>query len=190
MNNYEYIIASLPVIDQENKEIDTDVLLSQIREQCSGSDLQVLDQLLDGYRDEKLDEEFYRKAFSSRSRYIRRFFEFDLNVRNAKVRYLNKALGRPESKDIIDISTGEFRELTTVNDILVGNDLLARERALDDMMWKKIEEITEMEIFSLDRILGLVSKIKIIDRWVKLDEQTGRELFRKMVKEIKDTYTI
>lgn len=58
------------------------------------------------------------------------------------------------------------------------------------MMWKKIEEITEMEIFSLDRILGLVSKIKIIDRWVKLDEQTGRELFRKMVKEIKDTYTI
>lgn len=188
MNNYEYIIASLPVLSQRDSSIDTDGLISQIREQLSSRDICLFDFLLDGFDGDKLTEEFYHTAFASRNRFIREFFSFDLNVRNAKVRYLNSALGRPDTQDVMNIQTGEFPELPKVHNILVGRDLLARERGLDNLMWKKVEQICEMEIFSLDRILSLVCKIKIIDRWVKLDEKTGRELFRKLVEEIKETY--
>lgn len=190
MNNYEYIIASLPVLVRNSKDLDTDALIAQIREQCSGKDIKTLDFLLDGYDGDKLTESFYREALGSSSRYIRMFFAFDLNVRNAKVRFLNAELGRPEGKDIISLETPEFTEKTRIDSILAGQNLLAREREIDELFWKKIDGITEMEIFSLDRILGLVSKIKIIDRWVKLNEQTGRVLFRKFVEEIKETHTI
>lgn len=190
MNNYEYIIASLPVLVRGSKGLDTDSLIAQIKEQCSNRDLKKLEFLLDGYDGDKLTELFYREALGSSSRYIREFFAFDLNVRNAKVRFLNAELGRPEGKDIISLETPEFEEKANIGSILAGQNLLARERGIDELYWKKIDRITEMEIFSLDRILGLVSKIKIIDRWVKLNEQTGRELFRKFVDEIKETHTI
>ena len=31
-------------------------------------------------------------------------------------------------------------------------------------------------------------RLKITDRWLKLDEKTGKELFRKLVDEIRSTY--
>ncbi len=190
MNNYEYIIASLPVLEKDGKDLDTDALIGQIKEQCSVKDIRTISFLLDGYDGSKLSESFYREALKSGCRYIREFFAFDLNVRNSKVRYLNTSLGRPEGKDILDIETSEFAERNKIESILAGNNLLVRERNIDELFWQKIDELTEMEIFSLDRILGLVSKIKIIDRWVKLDESTGRELFRRLVEEIKETHGI
>lgn len=190
MNNYEYIIASLPVLEKDEKDLDTDALIGQIKELCSDKDRRTVEFLLDGYDGSKLSESFYREALKSGSRYIREFFTFDLNVRNSKVKYLNEALDRPEGKDVIEIETDEFSERSKIEGILAGSNLLARERNIDELFWQKIDELTEMEVFSLDRILGLVSKIKIIDRWVKLDRQTGRELFRKLVNEIKETHGI
>lgn len=190
MNNYEYIIASLPVLEKDEKDLDTDALIGQIKELCSDKDRRTVEFLLDGYDGSKLSESFYREALKSSSRYIREFFTFDLNVRNSKVKYLNEALDRPEGKDVIEIETDEFSERSKIEGILAGNNLLAREWDIDELFWQKIDELTEMEVFSLDRILGLISKIKIIDRWVKLDRQTGRELFRKLVKEIKETHGI
>ena len=36
--------------------------------------------------------------------------------------------------------------------------------------------------------LGYVAKLKIVDRWLSLDEETGRELFRRLVSEVKGTF--
>ena len=55
-------------------------------------------------------------------------------------------------------------------------------------MWKRIDEITVMDVFDIEAILGFIAKLKIIDRWDRLDPETGRELFRKLVEEIRSTY--
>lgn len=55
-------------------------------------------------------------------------------------------------------------------------------------MWKKIDEITSLDILDLDLILGFIAKLQITDRWLKLDEATGREMFRKIVTGIRQTY--
>ena len=57
-------------------------------------------------------------------------------------------------------------------------------------MWDKIDSLTVMDVFDLDVILGFIAKLKIVDRWLQLDEGTGRELFHKLVKEIKENYNI
>ena len=195
MNNYEYIIAGLPLLSQDGREHpDTGALLDEIREQLSSSDRSAMDFLLSSYEPETLNAEFYLKAEKSRNRFIREFFSLDLGVRNTKVEYLNRKLGRPEGTDILipdpESDSVEFEKKEEVNSILEGGDILARERGLDDFYWKSADELTVLDVFDLDVILAFVVKLKLVERWLRLDEATGRELFRKLVKEIKENRKI
>lgn len=195
MNNYEYIIAGLPLLSQDGRENpDTGALLDEIREQLSSSDRSAMDFLLSSYEPETLNAEFYLKAEKSRNRFIREFFSLDLGVRNTKVEYLNRKLGRPEGTDILipdpESDSVEFEKKEEVNSILEGGDILARERGLDDFYWKSADELTVLDVFDLDVILAFVVKLKLVERWLRLDEATGRELFRKLVKEIKENRKI
>ena len=45
-----------------------------------------------------------------------------------------------------------------------------------------------MDVFDIEVILGFTAKMKIIDRWDKLDPDTGHDLFRRLVEEIRATY--
>ena len=190
MNNYEYIVASLPVIASDYRgPLDTDAIISEIRSQLSPKDEAVLDTLLKGFDSDSLDAEFYRTALASKNRFIAGYFGYYLDVRNCRVAYLNKALGRPEGQDLLVLDEDEpreFEDLEKVNAVLEGSDILERERGLDDIMWERIDELTLMEVFTLDQILGFVAKLQIVARWLRLDPQTGRELFRQLVEEIRN----
>ncbi|MCR4571462.1 MAG: DUF2764 domain-containing protein [Bacteroidales bacterium] len=195
MNNYEYIIASLPLLSKDGKEMpDTDAILSEIREQLSAKDISTLDLLLSSFDPDKLDAEFYRKAAKDRNRFIREFFCLDLGIRNTKVEYLNSTLSRPEGTDIVildpDGDDAEFEQKAEVEALLRTDDILGRERALDDFYWKTVDALTVLDYFDLDVVLAFVVKLKMVERWLRLDEATGRELFRKLVKEIKENTKI
>ena len=191
MNNYEYIIASLPLIGASDRTLpETDAIISEIRDRLNDKDAESLDFVLSIYRDGTDPEDFYTRAAASRSAFIRDYCGYDRIVKNVKVEYLNKALDRPEGTDIVLPGEEEFEDRAKVLEILSGNDILARERALDDIMWNKAEELTVLHVFDLDVILGFVAKLKIIDRWARLDEGTGREFFRKLVNEIRNNRTI
>lgn len=191
MNNYEYIVASLPDISSEWKFGDEgpETYIEQILEQCTARDRELIEFLVSGFSAENLTPEFYRRATSHSNRFIREYFTFDLNLRNTKVKYLNKALGRPADKDVMSLSEEEmqFEEEQRAEAILAGKDILARERGLDDLMWEKISSLTVFDYFDIEAILGFIAKLQIIARWYRLDEKTGREMFRKLVDEIRGT---
>lgn len=202
MNNYVYITAGLPDFtpDWRQGERSLDEYLDQVRELLSPKDNAVLDLIGKGFDKERIGLEFYREALSHRIGFIRNFFEFDLNVRNRKVRYLNEALGRAPEKDILKLTdpeaeeTGlepeepEFKEEDRLRKILEGKDILARERGIDDLYWEKIDELTLFDYMNFERILGIIVKMMIIRRWLILDEQTGREMFKKLVDEVRGTF--
>ena len=192
MNNYEYIIASLPDITTGWKfgEKTPEDYIEEIVSLCSEKDRETIAYLMDGYNDEKLDATFYAAALSHKDAFIREFFRFDLNVRNAKVKYLNKALGRPADKDVVIVpeNTGEFEEAAALEVVLNLGDILSRERGIDDLMWEKIDNLTTFNYFDIDAILGFITKMNIVARWFRLDEQTGREMFQKLVNEVRGTF--
>ena len=109
-------------------------------------------------------------------------------MRNAKARFLNKAFGRPTDQDTIQISSGEFPEAARLDAILSTQDLLSREKGLDALMWEKISEISTFNYFDIHAILAYLAKLHIISRWFELDEETGRELFGKLVNEVRGTF--
>ena len=194
MNNYYYIVASLPVLSHEWKPgAETPQSIRQdILEQCSGKDRQLVMLLEDGFVDGNLTPDFYRTALAHRNRFIREYFRFDLCVRNAKVRYLNRALGRDPEKDTVvldeDATEETFDEASSLDAILHGKDILERERGIDDLIWGKIDDLTTYDYFDIEAILGFLAKLHIVERWYTLDEQTGREMFRKLVDEVRGTF--
>ena len=189
MNNYVYIVSCLPVLTPD-APVDADKVIEEILGQCSDRDRETIAFLLDGFDGEILTVVFYREALSHESPFIRGWFGYDLDVRNTKARYLNRAFGRPEEMDTVSLSEEErdFDDAPLLMEVLSGDDILKRERALDDLAWKKIDELTVFDYFDLDAILGFIAKLKITDRWLKLDEQTGRELFRRFSEEVRATF--
>ena len=190
MNNYHYIIAGLPDLSRDwmAGETDADAIIGEIKKLCSSRDVSVIEFLEDGYIAENLTEEFYLKALSHGNRFIREWFSFDLDVRNAKVRYLNRSLGRNTDKDIISIPGREPEDMEKLDAVLAGTDILSRERGMDDLYWAKAEELALFHYFDLTVILGFIARLKIIDRWMKLDEGKGREMFRSLVDEVMSTF--
>ena len=190
MANYEYIIASLPDVTREWKFADDESqadFIGWIKSQLTSKDIKTVDTVLAGGKEENLTKEFYQEALKDGNRFIREYFAFDLGFRNVKARFVNKVFGRPLSQDTIDINPGEEIDTARIEDTLSQTDILARERGLADLMWQEIDELTRMDVFDIEAILGFTAKLKIIDRWNKLDPETGRELFRKLVDEIRKT---
>ena len=201
MNNYEYIVASLPDITTGWKfgEKTPEDYIEEIVSLCSNKDRETITFLMDGYCDEKLNAEFYCEALQHKNAFIREFFLFDLNVRNAKVKYLNKALGREADRDVLtfgedaapkvlEATEKEFEEAAALEAVFAQADILSRERGIDDLMWDKISNLTTFNYFDINAILGFITKLNIVARWFRLDEQTGREMFKQLVDEVRGTF--
>ena len=202
MNNYIYIIAGLPDFTpnwrQGGKSLDE--YIEQVRELLSVKDNEVIDFIIKGFDKDQIGLDFYREALAYRIGFIREFFQFDMNVRNQKVRYLNQALGRDAEKDVLSLrdpeaeDTGlepeepEFKEAERLQSILEGSDILSRERGIDDLYWDKIDELTLFDYLNFDKILGIMENMMIIRRWLILDENTGREMFKRLVDEVRGTF--
>ena len=202
MNNYVYIIAGLPDFTPDWRKGETvlDGYLAQVRELLSEKDNEVVDFIIKGFDKDQIGLDFYKEALSHRIGFIRDFFLFDLNVRNQKVSYLNQALGRDPEKDILKMrdpeaeenglepEEPEFKEAGRLQAVLEGSDILSRERGIDDLYWDKIDELTIFDYLNFDKILGVMAKMMIIRRWLILDENTGRAMFKKLVDEVRGTF--
>ena len=207
MSNFEYIISSLPYLTLDYKYEDGQgfyTVLEEIKGNLGEKDTETLDFLLDGFNAKKLDADFYALALKSPIAFIREYFRFDLNLRNAKVHYLNRVLGRPDDQDVVtglgtgeeedlDIdgyrfTGGEFEEDLKVQNALESASLLDREQSLDNVTWEKIDSLETFHYFDITAVLAYVAKLHIVDRWLALDEEKGRELFRKLVQEVRGTF--
>ena len=206
MSNFEYIISSLPYLTMDFKyagQAGFNSVISDIKRDLDEKDQGLVEFLLKGFSDKELNADFYAAALKHRNRFLREYFRFDLNLRNAKVRYLNAQLGRepdqdvmtgedPEAEDVdIDgfrFTGGEFEEALKVDNILADKDLVSREKGLDDLLWDKIDGLSTFHYFDIEAVLAYIAKLHIVTRWLNLDEEVGREQFRRLLKEVRGTY--
>ena len=206
MSNFEYIISSLPYLTMDFKyagQAGFNSVISDIKRDLDEKDQGLVEFLLKGFSDKELDADFYAAALRHRNRFLREFFRFDLNLRNAKVRYLNAQLGRepdqdvmtgedPEAEDVdIDgfrFTGGEFEEALKVDNILADKDLVSREKGLDDLLWDKIDGLSTFHYFDIEAVLAYIAKLHIVTRWLNLDEEVGRDVFRRLLKDVRGTY--
>ncbi len=206
MSNFEYIISSLPYLTMDFKyagQAGFNSVISDIKRDLDEKDQGLVEFLLKGFSDKELNADFYAAALKHRNRFLREYFRFDLNLRNAKVRYLNAQLGRepdqdvmtgedPEAEDVdIDgfrFTGGEFEEALKVDNILAEKDLVSREKELDDLLWDKVDSLSTFHYFDIEAVLAYIAKLHIVTRWLNLDEEVGRDVFRRLLKDVRGTY--
>ena len=89
---------------------------------------------------------------------------------------LNPAHGITEFIDYYE-SIREIDEIT---------DLMQKEQRIDAYLWEWIEENTFFHYFNVEKIMGYLFKLQIIERWRVLDAEKGEDIFRTIVNNLKN----
>ena len=190
MDNYVYIVAGLPELtaNYDGGSFDFAALKTSVVELLSEKDQQLVELLEEGFDENTLGKGFYEKAAESKNDFIRQYFDFDARLRNMKVNYLAKRLGKKGEDYLVEMPEADFEEETQVRDILNDADFVERERKMDELKWEKASDIARMDYFNMNTILAFLVKAKAVQRWAELDEKKGEEMFQKLVSEVRGTF--
>ena len=189
MDNYVYIVAGLPELTSgfENTGFDYAAVKESIMELLSEKDQQLVGLMEEGFDENTLNAEFYTKAAASKNRFIREYFDFDGRLRNIKVNYLAKRLGKTGDDYLVEMPEADFDEEKQIQEILADADFVEREQKMDELKWEKASDIARMDYFNMNAILAFLVKAKTVQRWAELDAAKGQEMFKKLVQEIRGT---
>ena len=144
---------------------------------------------------------YYDYAMQCDNRFLREWFEFNLNLRNLLTatacrrhgfdtqhlvvggNEVARALRKSNARDFG--LAGQFDELETVLHIADEPNLLTREQQLDALKWQWLDEHTFFNYFSVERILALVLKCQLLNRWKPLTQERGTAVFRDLLEALK-----
>jgi hypothetical protein len=137
--------------------------------------------------------------------FLRDWFAFSRDMTNIAVALAGRAAGRPYADFLI--GTGEETDtlrssqapdfglgkqvplVETLVRIMDQPDVVDRERALDALRWKWIDGRIFFEYFTVDRVIGYFARIRILDRWARLDPDTGRAVFFETLSSLERSFT-
>ena len=189
MDNFVYIVAGLPELTSgfENTGFDYAAVKESIMELLSEKDQKLVELMEEGFDENTLGADFYARAAENKNRFIREYFDFDGRLRNMKVEYLAKRLGKNGEEFMVELPEADFEEEKLIQDILADADFVQREQKMDELKWEKASDIARMDYFNMNAILAFMVKAKTVQRWAELDPAKGEEMFRKLVKEIRGT---
>ena len=211
--NYYYYIAGMPDLAQNNPKSIPDLgqLRNELREQLTPSDFRLFSLVADGLDDEAFEPEltaeqraalYYDFGMRSKNKFVRQWFEFNLNLNNI----LTAIICRENGWDIKNAVVGNgfvaetIRANTTVRDfnlkaeldyfpaimqIVETENLMEREQKIDALRWQWLEENTFFKYFSVERIIAFYLRCTMLNRWNILTVEEGERVFREIIEKLK-----
>lgn len=86
--------------------------------------------------------------------------------------HLTKSMTQPADFDLFNEIIC-FAELPSIEE---------KEMKYDQMRWRLIDELLFFESFTIDRVIGYLFQLMMIDRWSRLDHDQGEAQLRKIIK--------
>ena len=156
--------------------------------------------------DDLLAALYYSYGMSSNNAFIASWFEFNLNLNNILAALAVRKYKMEVSSVIVgatsiceqlrtsnarDFGLNEtleyFEALQRIADI---EELVEREKKVDMLKWKWLEDESFFHYFTIERIFVFLMQLEMIERWISLDKEKGNELFRKMIQDLKNEVQI
>ncbi|MCL2413273.1 MAG: DUF2764 domain-containing protein, partial [Bacteroidales bacterium] len=127
------------------------------------------------------------------------WWEFDHILRNIQTAWMCRKLGEPMQKQLIGwdeeidyFVKNNLPDFGLRGELLLGEqifnlldeeiDLLEREFRFDQIRWQMADELTTFNYFDIDKVLSVLAKADILDRWLKMNKKRGAMLFDGFVK--------
>jgi len=95
---------------------------------------------------------------------------------------LTAALKKSRSRDFG--LANEVSGIEQLIQIFEMNNLLERELKLDYHKWQFLDESTFFNYFSIEKVLAFVIKLFIVERWMDLDNEKGKEMFNQLLNDL------
>lgn len=156
--------------------------------------------------DDLLAALYYSYGMSSNNAFIASWFEFNLNLNNILTALAARKYKLEVSSVIVgatsiceqlrtsnarDFGLNEtleyFEALQRIADI---EELVEREKKVDMLKWKWLEDESFFHYFTIERIFVFLMQLEMIERWISLDKEKGNEFFRKMIQDLKNEVQI
>ena len=144
---------------------------------------------------------YYDYATKCSNGFVAGWFTFNRNVNNIlvafsarkyKMNIAEAVIGDGEIAEALRTSgardfglTGALDYFESVQRLSENSRLLERERLLDDIRWKWLEDNSVFNYFSVERLFVFLVKLSIIERWAKLDADKGMQRYNEMIAELK-----
>ena len=144
---------------------------------------------------------YYDYATKCSNVFVAGWFTFNRNVNNIlvaiaarkyKMNVVDAVIGDGEVADALRTSgardfglTGTLDYFENVQHLSENSRLQERERQLDDMRWKWLEDNSVFSYFTVERLFVFLLKLSIIERWAKLDAGKGMQRYNEMIAELK-----
>lgn len=158
----------------------------------------------DLYWENKLQTLFYDFVLDTKNIFLKKWFEFDMDIKNIltaticrKYDYeVKKQLIHVKQKnEVFEILIKETPKLDSLsNEVLYAekilqiaeseNSLTQKEKAIDMLKLKFLEEFTFFKYFNIEKVLAFIIILNMAKRWSKLDNKSGEEVFKNLINNL------
>jgi len=141
---------------------------------------------------------------NTRNEFLISWLKFDRSLRNIlaafNVRKHNfsmeeEIVGDDEVADaLMSVKAKDFglsQDYDFVNTLMNAYDnhnLYERERQIDLLKWRTLEQMTTFNYFSVEVLLAYFIKLMILNRWIQLTEEQGRKVFEQIINKLQSSY--
>lgn len=146
-------------------------------------------------------EGYYEECAQSSCGFLRKWAAFDKALRNVSAAVTARRLELPVAEVVVgddEIAQGLTKssaadfglkgELPWIDTLLsaLGEDvnMLDKEHRIDLIRWDMSLELTAFDYFNVDAVLAYLVRINLVDRWSRLDEARGKEMYRRLVESL------
>ena len=167
---YYYFVAALPAVSLDGPfSLSWEDFLRRCDEFLQPDDRRAIEAL-----SEPID-------VPARHPFIARWRRMEVQVRNAVVRNRAARLRRDATPYLRDQEGFDLRIVNAVGDAFSKENPRDREAALDRLRWALIEEAAGVDPFALDAVLAYALKLRLAERWARLDRPAGRRAIESFV---------
>ena len=159
----------------------------------------------DFLHEDRLAALYYAYAMKCRNKFVSSWFAFNLTMNNVLVALTARKfkmdiapliVGDTEVCEALRTSgardfglTGEVDFLDQLVKISETEELVEREKKIDQLRWNWMEEATFFNYFTVELFVFLL-QLEMIERWISLDKEKGNQLFRSIIATLKDEVQI
>ena len=156
--------------------------------------------------EDRLAALYYEYAMKCKNKFVSSWFAFNLTMNNILVALTARKfkmdiapliVGDTEVCEASRTSgardfglTGEVDFLDQLVKISETEELVEREKKIDQLRWNWMEEATFFNYFTVERLFVFLLQLEMIERWISLDKEKGNQLFRSIIATLKDEVQI
>lgn len=161
--SYYYLVSSLPGISLDAKPVlGLKEFRSSCEDQLDDADLEALNCILD-FNKPQVDHIF-----------VNMWVARETQLRNASAK-LRAAKQNKDAVGYLHDHTGFDVEIEESVEVAFNNsNPLERERALDKIRWKTLDELSGTDPFSINAVLAYAVKLTLAERWSAMNQEQGQ----------------